>query len=248
MFFDEIFRQLGLGEFHFVHTFAGVPVQESLATEHAGVVLSDALEHFLDGGGIAEERDGHLQALRGDILNYSKKTKTTLNRVFETIWTKLNLRWHPGTAGTRRRGRSCFEIWMDKKCTANGGLDVAGDPLDEVGRVLILHVKHLFVNFLGRHASTEESGGGEVAAMTRVGGAHHVFGVEHLLGQPNTKSICWSKKNWNCKSKIKIWGFSTSLNANVGVSDRNSIGIKETDFQIFQIKFLAPQFTIVLWF
>ena len=72
---------------------------------------------------------------------------------------------------------------MDKKCTANGGLDVAGDPLDEVRRVLVLHVEHLFVNFLGGHASTEEGGGGEVTTMTGIGGAHHILGVEHLLGQ-----------------------------------------------------------------
>merc|ERR1719436_1368904 len=35
----------GLGELHLVHTLTGVPVQESLTTEHTSEVLSDTLEH-----------------------------------------------------------------------------------------------------------------------------------------------------------------------------------------------------------
>jgi len=87
----------------------------------------------LDGGGVAEEGHGHLEALGGDI--------------------------------------------------ADGGLDVVGDPFNEVGRVLVLNVEHLLVNFLGGHAATEHGGGGEVTAVTGVGGAHHVLGVEHLGGE-----------------------------------------------------------------
>ena len=34
-------------------------------------------------------------------------------------------------------------------------LDVVGDPLDEVGRVLILYIEHLFVDFLHAHTSAE---------------------------------------------------------------------------------------------
>ena len=108
-------------------------MQESLAAEHTGVVLGDALEHLLDGGGVTKEGDGHLQTLGGNI--------------------------------------------------ADGRLDVAGDPLDEVGRVLVLDVQHLLIDLLGGHASTEEGGGGEVATVTGIGGAHHVLGVEHLLGE-----------------------------------------------------------------
>ena len=32
---------------------------------------------------------------------------------------------------------------------ADGGLDVVGDPFNEVRRVLVLNVKHLFIDFLG---------------------------------------------------------------------------------------------------
>jgi len=66
---------------------------------------------------------------------------------------------------------------------ADGRFDVVGDPFNEVGRVLVLNVEHLLVNFLGGHAATEHGGGGEVTAVTGVGGAHHVLGVEHLGGE-----------------------------------------------------------------
>ena len=56
---------------------------------------------------------------------------------------------------------------------------------------------------------------------------------------PNTKSRFWSKKNnLNFEAKIKIWGFSTSLNSNFGVPNRNSIGVGENDFDFdFVVKF-----------
>jgi hypothetical protein len=62
-------------------------------------------------------------------------------------------------------------------------LDVVGDPLNKVRRVLVLNVEHLLIDLLGGHAATEHSGGGEVTAVTGVRGAHHVLGVEHLLSQ-----------------------------------------------------------------
>mmetsp|Transcript_52658 Transcript_52658/g.60242 ORF Transcript_52658/g.60242 Transcript_52658/m.60242 type:complete len:429 (-) Transcript_52658:3488-4774(-) len=65
----------------------------------------------------------------------------------------------------------------------NGGFDVVGDPLNKVGRVLVLDIEHLFVNFLGGHSSSEHSGGGQVSTVTGIGSTHHVLSVEHLLGQ-----------------------------------------------------------------
>jgi hypothetical protein len=56
---------LRLGELHLVHALAGVPVQEGLAAEHGGELLGHALEHLLDGGGVAQEGDGHLEAFGG---------------------------------------------------------------------------------------------------------------------------------------------------------------------------------------
>merc|ERR1712072_657943 len=131
---DEIVHVgLSLGEFHLVHTLTGVPVEEGLSAEHSGELLSNSLEHLLDGSGVSEEGNGHLETLGWDI--------------------------------------------------ADGGLDVVGDPLNEVRGVLVLHVEHLLVNLLGGHAASEEGGGGEVTSVTGVGGAHHVLGIEHLLGE-----------------------------------------------------------------
>merc|ERR1719181_2031516 len=124
---------LGLSELHLVHALASVPVQESLAPEHSSELLGHALEHLLDGGGVANEGGTHLEALGGNV--------------------------------------------------ANGRLDVVGDPLDEVRGVLVLHINHLLVNLFGGHAASEHAGSGEVAAVTGIGGTHHVLGVEHLLGQ-----------------------------------------------------------------
>jgi len=44
-------------------------VQEGLSSEHTSELFSDSLEHFLDGGGVTNEGDGHLQSLRGDITD-----------------------------------------------------------------------------------------------------------------------------------------------------------------------------------
>merc|ERR1711974_124534 len=44
--------------------------------------------------------------------------------------------------------------WWD---VTDSGLDVVGNPLNEVGAVLVLDVQHLLVNFLHGHATTENS-------------------------------------------------------------------------------------------
>ena len=124
---------LSLGELHLVHTLSGVPMEEGLSSEHGGELFSDSLEHFLDGGGVTEEGNGHLESLWWDI--------------------------------------------------ANSRLDVVWDPLNEVRRVLVLDVKHLLVNLLGGHSSSEHGGGGKISSVSWVRSAHHVLGVEHLLGE-----------------------------------------------------------------
>jgi len=108
-------------------------MEEGLSSEHGGELLSYSLEHFLDGGRVTEEGDGHL----------------------ETLWWDI----------------------------ADGGFDVVWDPLDEVRGVLVLDVKHLLIDLLGGHSSSEECGGGEISSVSWVGGAHHVLGIEHLLGE-----------------------------------------------------------------
>jgi len=46
-----------------------------------------------------------------------------------------------------------------------------------------LDIQDLFINFLGGHSASEEGGCGQISAVSGIGGAHHVFGVEHLLGE-----------------------------------------------------------------
>jgi len=41
----------------------------------------------------------------------------------------------------------------------------------------------LLVNLLGGHSSSEHGGGGEISTVSWVRSAHHVLGVEHLLGE-----------------------------------------------------------------
>merc|ERR1711865_709714 len=48
---------LGLRELHLIHTLARVPVKECLPTEHRREILSNTLEHLLDGRRVPQE--GH---------------------------------------------------------------------------------------------------------------------------------------------------------------------------------------------
>ena len=106
-------------------------MEEGLSSEHACELFTNSLEHLLDGGGVSEEGNGHLESLGWDI--------------------------------------------------ADSGLDVVGDPLDEVGGVLVLNVEHLLIDLLGRHTSSEHARGSEVTSVTGIGGTHHVFSIELLL-------------------------------------------------------------------
>jgi len=67
---DEVVHVgLGFSEFHLVHAFAGVPVEESLATEHGRELLRDALEQLLDGGAVADKGRRHLQTAWRDVAD-----------------------------------------------------------------------------------------------------------------------------------------------------------------------------------
>ena len=83
-------------------------MQESLAPEHGGELLSNTLEELLDSGGVADEGGGHLETAGGD--------------------------------------------------RAEGGLDVVGNPLNEVGRVLVLDVADLVLDLLHGDLATEHGG------------------------------------------------------------------------------------------
>merc|ERR1712048_921494 len=69
-----------LSEFHLVHTFTSVPVEEGLSSEHTSEILGNTLEHFLNSGGVTQETDSHLQTLRRDITDGR----------FDVIWDPFN--------------------------------------------------------------------------------------------------------------------------------------------------------------
>jgi len=71
---------LSFSELHLIHTFTGVPVEEGFASEHRCELLSNTLEHSLDGGGVSEEGDGHLQSLWWDVAHGG----------FDVIWDPLD--------------------------------------------------------------------------------------------------------------------------------------------------------------
>merc|ERR1712129_182912 len=52
----------GFSEFHFVHTFASIPMQESFSSEHGSKLLANTLEQFLNGSGISNEGGSHFEA------------------------------------------------------------------------------------------------------------------------------------------------------------------------------------------
>merc|ERR1712129_695277 len=52
---------LGFSEFHFVHTFASIPMQESFPSEHGSKLLANTLEQFLNGSRVSDEGGSHFQ-------------------------------------------------------------------------------------------------------------------------------------------------------------------------------------------
>ena len=127
---------------------------------HVGLSLSELhLVHTLTGvpmkEGLSAEHSGELLADSLEHLLDGGRVSEESNRHLETL------------------GRDI----------TNGRFDVVGDPLNEVRRVLVLDVEHLLIDLLGGHAASKDSGCGEVTTVTGVGSAHHVLGVEHLLGE-----------------------------------------------------------------
>ena len=49
--------------------------------------------------------------------------------------------------------------------------------------MLVDHLKHLVVNLFTGHGSSEHHGASQVSSVARIGGAHHVLGIELLLGE-----------------------------------------------------------------
>ena len=52
-----------------------------------------------------------------------------------------------------------------------------------LGGVFILDIKHLLIDLVGGHSSSEHSGGGKISSVSWIRSTHHVLGIEHLLGK-----------------------------------------------------------------
>merc|ERR1712166_501953 len=81
---------------------------------------------------------------------------------------------------TNEGNRHLQTLWWD---ITNGRFDIVWNPLNEVRRIFVLDIQHLLVNFFGRHSSSEHSAGGQISSVSWIRSAHHVLGIEHLLGQ-----------------------------------------------------------------
>ncbi|GMT14310.1 hypothetical protein PFISCL1PPCAC_5608, partial [Pristionchus fissidentatus] len=85
--------------------------------------------------------------------------------------------------GSRVTNEGSSHLKSSGRDIAHCRLNVVGDPVDEVRRVLVLDGHHLVIDLTHRHASTEHGSHSKVTSVTRVASSHHVLSVEHLLGQ-----------------------------------------------------------------
>ncbi len=74
-------------------------------------------------------------------------------------------------------GQHLHTCWRD---VTDGGLEIVGDPFNEISQVLADHFKHFIINFIDGHGSMEHHHVGEVPSMLGVGSTHHVLGIKCL--------------------------------------------------------------------
>merc|ERR1712176_813524 len=73
-------------EFHFIHTFASIPMQESLSPEHSSKLLRDPLEELLNCSRVSDKSRSHLKTSGRDVtysgLNVVGNPLNKVGRVF----------------------------------------------------------------------------------------------------------------------------------------------------------------------
>merc|ERR1712127_750766 len=80
-----------------------------------------------------------------------------------------------------------------------------------VTRVLVLNVQHLFVDLLHGHSSSEHGGNSQVSTVSWIASSHHVFSIEHLLGQfwngqgPVTLGASAGQRSETWHEKVQPW-------------------------------------------
>jgi len=70
VFRDKIVHvALGFSEFHLVHAFTSVPMEESLPSEHSSELFTDTFEELLDGSAVTDEGSRHLKTAGRDVTD-----------------------------------------------------------------------------------------------------------------------------------------------------------------------------------
>jgi len=70
--------------------------------------------------------------------------------------------------GCRVADKGRRHLQATRRDGAERGLNVVGDPLDEIGLILVLNVAHLVFNLLHADFATEDSRASQVAAISEV--------------------------------------------------------------------------------
>jgi hypothetical protein len=85
------------------------------------------------------------------------------------------------TGRVTNKGRA--HLQSTRRDRAESGLHVVGNPLNEVRRVLVLHIAHLVLDLLHGDLAAEDGRASQVTTVTEVRCGHHVLRVVHLLGE-----------------------------------------------------------------
>merc|ERR1711959_619595 len=75
--------RFSFSEFHLIHTFSGIPMEESFSSEHSSELFSYSLEHFLDSSRVTNESNRHLKTFWWDITDSG----------FDVVWNPFNEIW-----------------------------------------------------------------------------------------------------------------------------------------------------------
>jgi hypothetical protein len=84
--------------------------------------------------------------------------------------------------GSRVADEGGGHLQTSRRDVADGSLDVVGDPLNKVGRVLVLDVEHLLVDLLHGHAASEDCGDRQVSVGKKFNNYNRLKTIKKQIG------------------------------------------------------------------